>query len=271
MLEMDVNSEKINFNYGELDDPGRLPEIKKTIDSKIPLKAFYCKVYKEYQECLARIKNPKVCVELGSGASFAKEFVGGLLYTDVIAYAGIDLVVDATNMPFQDESVDFICMLNTLHHIPNAEKFFREASRVLALGGRIFIADQHLGWISSFVLKYLHKEGFNPDAKTWAFPSKGPLSSANGALSWIIFKRDLSLFQHLFPQFNLVRYQTHTPLMYWLSGGLKKWTLIPKGLIVLFEKLDKFLLKISPEFGSFNFIELEKISPKPNEFALNPR
>ena len=255
---MDFNSEILNFNYGELDDPGRLPEIKKTIDSKIPLKAFYLNVYREYHECLAKIKNPKVCVELGSGASFAKDFIPGLLYTDVIAYAGIDLVVDATKMPFHDDSVDFICMLNTLHHIPNAEKFFHEADRVLVTGGRILIADQHLGWISSFVLRYLHKEGFNPTAKTWAFPSKGPLSSANGALSWIIFKRDFNLFQQLFPHFKLVKYQTHSPLLYWLSGGLKKWSLIPKGLIGFFEKIDNFLLKLSPEFGSFNFIELVK-------------
>ncbi|MBK8443443.1 MAG: hypothetical protein IPL35_08515 [Sphingobacteriales bacterium] len=45
-----------------------------------------------------------------------------------------------------------------------------------------------------FFYQNFHHEPFQPEAASWEIPSTGPLSGANGALPWIIFKRDIDLF-----------------------------------------------------------------------------
>jgi SAM-dependent methyltransferase len=167
--------------------------------------------------------------------------------------------VDATKMPFEPGSVRFIGMLNTLHHIPDPEAFFREAVRVLKPGARLMISDQHRGWISRFVLKHLHHEAFDDRAIDWKFPSQGPLSSANGAMAWMIFIRDRVRFEKLFPELRIIGVKPHTPFRYWLSGGLKTWTLLPPGTWSLATAWDRFLTFLSPQWGSFLDIELERI------------
>src|SRR5690606_32755936 len=97
----------------------------------------------------------------------------------------------------------------------------------LAPGGRIFIVDQNKGWISTPILKYAHHEPFNTEARTWSFESTGPLSGANGALAWIVFQLDLEEFRKKFPELQILQYRPHSPLRYWLTGGLKKWCLLP--------------------------------------------
>ena len=73
------------------------------------------------------------------------------------------------------------------------------------------------------------------------------------------------LFEKRLPGFRLVRYEPHTPLLYWLSGGLKKWSLLPYSLIGTVKKIEDLLLRISPEFASFVDVELVK---EPNGFSF---
>jgi hypothetical protein len=112
--------------------------------------------------------------------------------------------------------------------------------------------------ISRWILKYLHNENYDDKTNSWTFESSNPVTDANGALTWIVFRRDLKLFQKKYPELKLIKYKPHTPLFYWLSGGLKKWNLIPKIFIPLAIMLDKFLLRITNDFGSFVDIELVK-------------
>jgi SAM-dependent methyltransferase len=197
-----------------------------------------------------------LAVELGSGASFVKQVMPEVVTTDVIAYPDVDRVVDGTNMPFADGSVRALFLLNVLHHIPDVAAFLREAERVLKPGGRVLIADQYPGWIGGFVFKHLHHEPFDDGATEWRFPSKGPLSDANGALAWIVFERDRERFQREHARLELAAFVRHTPLRYWLAGGLKRWSLLPGPLFALATWLDRALIALSPRFASFVDIEL---------------
>jgi ubiquinone/menaquinone biosynthesis C-methylase UbiE len=49
--------------------------------------------------------------------------------------------LDAQNLEFEDESVDFIFLLGSLHHIPDKERAILEFLRVLKLRGRILLFD----------------------------------------------------------------------------------------------------------------------------------
>jgi SAM-dependent methyltransferase len=208
---------------------------------------------------LARCGIAGRAVEIGSGLGFVKEVIPGMMTTDILPYPDLDGVVDATRMPFGDESLKFIGMLDVFHHIPDVSAFLSEAQRCLRPGGRLLIIDQHPGFIGGPILKYLHHEPFHPETREWAFKSTGPLSDANGALAWIVFRRDFPIFESRFPGLRLISYRPHTPLRYWLSGGLKKWSLLPGWTFPLASRIDRLLLALSPNFGSFVDIEIERL------------
>jgi len=241
-----------------LDDPGRVAELRWLIGRKSSLRRFYRRAYRGYAASLARCPGEGGALELGSGAGFAKEVVAGLVTSEIQPCPGVDRVVDARSLPFPDQSLRFICMTDVLHHIPDVEAFFHEAERCLAPGGRVFIVDQHPGWISTPILRWVHHEPFDPCATTWRFESGGPLSGANGALPWLVFVRDRERFEALFPRLKVVRYEPHTPLGYWLSGGLKRWNLLPCGGGAV-EALDRCLTRLAPALGSFVDIELLRV------------
>jgi hypothetical protein len=73
-----------------------------------------------------------------------------------------------------------------------------------------------------------------------------------------VFKRDFKQFEERFQKLKLTGYHPHTPLRYWLSGGLKVWNLLPVWAFPFATKLDRFLIKLSPHFGSFVDIEIIK-------------
>lgn len=244
-----------------LDSPLRYDEIRQRIESKPALKRMYLEVYREYEQCLQACPPSGIALELGSGAGFAKQIIPTLITSDVLPYRGIDQVIDGTKLPYADQTLRMLCMMNVFHHIPDVETFLKEADRCLVPGGKIFIADQHVGLISKLVLRYLHHEPFRPDAKEWKFDSAGPLSDANGALAWMVFVRDLAAFEKLYPRLGLIRYQPYAPLRYWLAGGLKEWNLLPRWAVGMAEAADRLLVRLWPQLGSFVYIEVVKRVP----------
>jgi SAM-dependent methyltransferase len=243
-----------------LDDPARIEELRSRVASKPGLKLLYEETYAKYAACLRRCPTQGIALELGSGASFAKDVLPDLVTSDVIAYDGIDRIVDATKMPFEDASVRAIFMSNVFHHIPDAAAFLHEAERCLVPGGRVLIVDQHVGLISSPILKAAHHEPFRPWSRDWSFETSGPLSGANGALAWIVFQRDRKKFEREFAGLHVERYEPHTPLRYWLSGGLRDWSLLPGWAFSGATRLDELLTRASRALASFVDIELVRRS-----------
>ncbi|MBL9077249.1 MAG: class I SAM-dependent methyltransferase [Planctomycetes bacterium] len=244
-----------------LDDPARAAELQRTIQGKAALRRLYVETYRRYAACLARCPRDGLAVELGSGGGFVKELLPEVITSDVIPYPGVDRVVDGTRMPFADGSVRALFLLNVLHHIPDVQAFLRECERVLVPGGRVRIADQYPGFVGKFVYRHLHHEPFDMQAAEWRFPSKGPLSDANGALAWIVFERDRARFEREHPALQIAAFERHTPLRYWLAGGLKQWSLLPGALFAPATWLDRALLALSPRFASFLDVELVRAAP----------
>lgn len=243
-----------------LDDPSRINQLRSLIKHKPSLYRFYAEVYQAYQDCLTRSCQDGIALELGSGASFAKEFIPELVTSDLIGYPGVDRVEDATHLSFATNSLKAIFMMNVLHHIPDCEKFFNEAVRCLKPGGRIFIFDQYLSAMSWFIFRFLHHEPLNLHQTDWRFNSSGPLSDANGAMANIIFERDRAKFDQLYQnQLKVVNYQPHSPLRYWLTGGLKSWSLLPIKFFPLATQVDRWLAKPSKLFCSFVNIEIVRL------------
>jgi len=238
-----------------IDHPGRIDYIRGLIENKKPLRQYYLEIYQRYLNCLAHCPQEGKVLELGSGGGFLKKVIPDAVTSDVLPYAGVDEVIDASRLTFPDQSLKAIFMSNVLHHITDVDRFFREASRCLVPGGRIFMVDQYSGVFGSLIYRYLHHEPFDPNVTTWNFVSSGPLSGANGALACIVFKRDIEIFHGRYP-LKMVRFEPHSPLRYWWMGGLKKWSLLPSSLDSFASRLDEVLIKCSNEMASFVDIEL---------------
>ncbi len=220
---------------------------------------FYRGIYTRFIECRALCPKDGLAVELGSGAGFLREYDPAFIATDIISYPDLDVVLDATQMPFGNNQVSMFAMINTFHHIPDVARFLREVERCLKPGGRLLMTDQHHGILSSFILKHLHHEPYRPESDEWSFVSSGPLSGANGALPHIVFQRDRQRLALEVPRLKLNYYRPHTPLQYWIAGGLKRWSMWPFRRPGAVHFLDHSLLRLSENFGSFVDIEMTRI------------
>ena len=117
-------------------------------------------------------------------------------------------------------------------------------------------------WVTAWsriVYKYLHHEPFDPEVKEWSFPSSGPLSDANSALPWIVFKRDVTLFERDFQELSIENIIVEMPFRYLLSGGVSLRSLSP---VFMYKFWRLFELKIgtwNDRLGMFAKIILNKV------------
>ena len=116
-------------------------------------------VYQEFFAQLLSVAGKRSpVVELGTGPGFFKEYFPGLISTDVIPTAWVDVVCNGCAMPFRTGSVGAIAMLDVLHHLPNPLNFLFEAARVLAPGGVVAMIEPWITPASYLLYRYFHHE-----------------------------------------------------------------------------------------------------------------
>ena len=109
-------------NLQNISYPQQVKIYSKKIKQNIILKNFYQSNYNKIVDIVYknfdRNENIQI-VEIGCGPSFLKDIYQNTLYTDIESHDNCDLVVDATNMPFENEGIDVFLLHNFFHHIPN--------------------------------------------------------------------------------------------------------------------------------------------------------
>jgi len=240
----------------DLDDPRRTVHHKEIILSKPFLKKLYIEWYSLFKKECENLKNEPI-IELGSGGGFLKEIMPNVKTSDILELPDNDLTFDALNMPFDDNSVGAFLMVDVFHHVPDSFKFLKEMQRTLKPGGKIVMNEPwNSGW-GRVIYKNFHHETFNPSGD-WTIPSSGPMSDANGALPWIVFKRDIKIFESQFPDLELKIVKPHTPLRYLLSGGVSMKSLVPHGSFGIVSRIEKLLNPLVGWFSMFVTIIIEK-------------
>jgi SAM-dependent methyltransferase len=238
-----------------LDDP-KTTYIRREI---VLTNSFLRQIYTSwYSAILATIpESDGQVLELGSGGGFLDRYLP-LITSEIFYCPYVKVILDGQALPFATGSLRAIVMLDVLHHISNPRLFFREAGRCVHPGGVIVMIEPWVTPWSRFIYTQLHHEPFDPLAEDWAFPTSGPLSGANGAIPWIMFSRDLLIFQHEFPMWQTISVQPMMPILYLLSGGVSMRQFIPGWSFKFWSCVDKLMSGKSNSPAMFALIILKK-------------
>ena len=240
----------------DLDAPETTALRREVVLSKPFLKAVYEEWYGLIVERLPDLNGP--VLELGAGGGFLGSHVPGLVTSDVFPIPGVERVIDARDLPFDDKSLKAIVMTNVLHHIPDVEQFFTEAQRTLQPGGKIVMIEPWNTPWSRYVHEKWHNEPFRPESETWSFPESGPLSGANAALPWIVFERDRKQFESEWGQLRVTESTPFMALRYLASGGVSMRSLQPGWSYGAWKRLEK-LLGVEQRMAVFALLVVDRV------------
>ncbi len=94
-----------------LDDP-RTTELHRQIILETPfLKKVYLIWYKEFERVVKESPSG-VYLELGSGGGFLKEVLPNVITSDILPLSYVDKQINAEQLPFENNSLDGIFLLN---------------------------------------------------------------------------------------------------------------------------------------------------------------
>jgi len=200
-------------------------------------------------------------IEIGGGSGNFKEIKPDIISSDIDKCRWLDLCFDAHYMPFADGTVSNIVLVDVLHHLSNPVHFFNEAARVLKNGGRVVMVEPFPSPFSLFIYKIFHPEPFVMDADYFdkrGVDKKDPWES-NQAIPYLLFFKHKKKFMKTFWQnFNILKRNRISCILYPLSGGFENRALIPDYLIEVF-KLFEMLLTPFRWFMAFRcYVVIEK-------------
>ena len=135
----------------DLDSPERMRVHHDILMRKSFLKNIFEEWYQWMKLQVDKLPNGEV-VELGSGGGFLKEVIPEVTTSDIIPLDHTDLTFSALDMPFSENQISGLLMVDTFHHIPDAGKFLQEATRVLKPGGAIIMIEPANSWWGAIYL-----------------------------------------------------------------------------------------------------------------------
>lgn len=220
-----------------LDSPELTIQRFRLVKQKPFLNKFYQDCYRSIAGAIPPDSGGSI-LELGSGGGFIKDFVPDSLTSEILQIPNVDVILDGQRLPFGNDSLRGIVMLDVFHHLPSVRLFLKEASRCVRQGGVIAMIEPWNTIWSRFVYRRLHHEPFDTGCVEWELPKGGPLSEANSALPWLVFKRDRIRFEQKFPQWQIQDIRLHSPFCYLLSGGLSYRSFMPGRLFQFCRRIE---------------------------------
>ena len=245
---------KIDF---DLDDPNASLAHRDIILKKPFLKRLYTDWYLIFIIKSKEIKNGKY-LEIGSGGGFLKDVFPEVITSDILILPNVDLIFTAEEIPFKENELASIVMLNVFHHIPKPHLFLKEAQRTLIKGGKIIMTEPANSSLARFIYKRFHHEPFDEKGQR-EIKAGSPLSNSNQALPYIYFERDLDLFKKDFPSLKINSINYHSPFSYIISGGVSRSAMLPFFMYNFVKGIEWLFSPFYKQIGLFCTIEIEKI------------
>jgi SAM-dependent methyltransferase len=221
-------------------------------------------VYRDALAAIGRELAPGArTVEVGGGSGMAREFLAGLLVTDLVATPHVDLVADATRLPFPAASVDNLIGIDCLHHLPRPATLFAEAARTLRPGGRLVLIEPYISPVSRLVFALAHPEPVDlavdplPAGDRAVFAPGGPFA-ANQAIPTLLFFRHRARLAARFPELRLRTRRRMSTIAYPLSGGFSGPAWIPAWAAGAVWTLERLSAPLAPLMAFRLLVTLER-------------
>ena len=224
-------------------------------------KPFLKRLYQDWYEVFikeSRDVGKGIYLEIGSGGGFLKDVFPQVVTSDILDLGVVDKVFSAEELPYKENELGSIMMLNVFHHIPKPYLFLKEAERCLVKGGKIIMVEPANSALGRFIYKRFHHEPFDEKGGR-EIEAGNPLSNSNQALPYIYFERDTEQFKKDYPTLKIKKIRYHTPFMYVLSGGVSRSAMFPYFMYGFFKVIEKILSPFNRMIGLFCTIEIEKI------------
>ena len=207
--------------------------------------------------------NKLTILEIGSGVSPLKRFYPGVLTSDVLRLDYLDYVFDCHDIDefelIGDQSLDVITLTNVLHHLKSPIEFLAKAAQKLKPGGSLIATEPYFSLCSTSIYKLIHHEpvDFSITAPELA-EVRGPLSSANQALPWLIFRRpEWRCRVEQYYDFDPSQFRPFTAFSYFLTGGISHRVPLPRAFYRPLFAADLWLSRLLPQIvASFYTIRL---------------
>lgn len=125
-----------------------------------------------------------IALNLGSGNS---DLGDNLLNVDLLPYDNVDVICNIENIPFKDNSVDYIINIAVLEHVPNPQKVIAEIHRILKPGGKIycFIPFMQPFHASPYDFQRLTSEGMKHQFRDFKILKLKAIGPTSGML-WVV-------------------------------------------------------------------------------------
>jgi SAM-dependent methyltransferase len=221
------------------------------------------RLYREwYQTIIERLASvPGTSIELGSGIGRLREIAGErIVLTDIEKTPWVDEQVDALNLPYGDASLANIVMLDVFHHLANSAGFLDEADRTLAPGGRVVMIEPYCSPVSALLYRRFHHERTNLEMDPFSADpgiARAPLES-NQALPTLMFYRHRDTFGRRWPALRVVEERRFAFLLYPLSGGFSRPSVLPPVLYRPIRRVEQALSPLSSLLAFRCLVVLEK-------------
>jgi SAM-dependent methyltransferase len=241
-------------------DP-RLREHRDVWERKPSLRAIYADYHRRLNGALP---DGEAILEIGGGSGNYSETVPNAISVDFLASPWVDVSCDAHALPFAEATFGGIAMLDVLHHLASPVTFFKEAARVLRPGGRLAMIEPGITPISWPFYKFLHQEpvdmSVDPIADQPAEVAADPFLSNQGIPTLLFARRRHRVrFEACCADFELIERKSFSLFAYPLSGGFKRWFLLPVSAVKPLLSLENALNPLLGSLCGFRiFIVLER-------------
>lgn len=217
------------------------------------------------------VEPDEVGLEIGCGTGLSKRYVTRpkeIHLTDVADYEWLDFKnVDALQLPFADESYDFVICGNMIHHVAHPLALFDEVCRVLKPRGRLLVQEVNASLVMRLLLRLMRHEGysFEPDVFDPCVVCNDPADpwSANCAIPNLLFD-DVEKFHRHVPALRIIHASYSECLSMANSGGVIAKTAsipLPRWAAKAVAGVDKVLTAAAPSlFAMQRQVVLEKVA-----------
>lgn len=210
----------------------------------------------DYNEIVSQLV-PGPTLEIGGGSGNLKNYHPDIVTIDIQQVPWLDVVADAHHLPFSVGSFDNLVMFDVLHHLESPWLFLKEATRVLRPGGRLIAMEPAITPVSKIFYTFFHPEPVHMDVDPLAArelsPNRNPWDS-NQAIPTLLFRVAPRELEDALPQLKLTHVNYHALFAYPLSGGFRKWSLVPQGVIAPLLRFEKTLMPLLGPLMAFRLL-----------------